>query len=320
MASKTSYVHPLPLLVACVAFGALLAVPGGKLAAQEPVHESAVCLDCHDGQDATLAETAHALRGDADATGVPIACTDCHGSNSKHWEEGPEENPMIHPSRLGAAAEANLCASCHQTSHQQNMRERNVHTANGINCSGCHSIHASNKHTTLLKQEEPGLCYSCHPGVEGEFARSYRHPVSDGVMKCSECHMKLGETRRELSLNGTNVCTSCHAEFQGPFPFEHQATLDFSTEEGGCLNCHAAHGSDNPRMLNQPYEPPHFQLCSQCHSVPPGHNLNPNHGTQWAGLACNTCHTDVHGSYDNRFFLRESLRAEGCLKAGCHGH
>jgi predicted CXXCH cytochrome family protein len=139
-------------------------------------------------------------------------------------------------------------------------------------------------------------------------------------MKCSECHMKLGETRRELSLNGTNVCTSCHAEFQGPFPFEHQATLDFSTEEGGCLNCHAAHGSDNPRMLNQPYEPPHFQLCSQCHSVPPGHNLNPNHGTQWAGLACNTCHTDVHGSYDNRFFLRESLRAEGCLKAGCHGH
>jgi hypothetical protein len=73
-------------------------------------------------------------------------------------------------------------------------------------------------------------------------------------------------------------------------------------------------------MLTQPYEPPHFQLCTQCHMIPPGHNSNPQHGTRWMGLACNTCHTDTHGSYTNRLFLSETLAVDGCLKAGCHGH
>ena len=318
MAKETSHRYPRLFLTACVTLGALLAVHDGESAAQEPVRESAVCLDCHDGQDATLAGTAHALGDVGSESGMRLACTDCHGTNSKHWEEDPSEYPMTNPSKLGALAEAKLCASCHQNSHQQNMLERNVHAASDINCSGCHSVHASEKQTLLLKKEETALCYSCHGSVEADFARSYRHPVSDGVINCSECHMTLNETRRELSYNGTNVCTDCHAEFQSPFPFEHEATLDYSTDEGGCLTCHAAHGSDNPRMLKQPYEAPHFQLCSQCHTVP-GHNSNPKHGTRWAGLACNTCHTDIHGSYTNRFFLSESLAMEGCLKAGCHG-
>lgn len=318
MTKETSYRFPLRVLIACVMLGAVLAMQSGEPAAQEPIRESEACLDCHDGQDATLAGTVHVLGGGGSASG--IACTDCHGTNSAHWEEDPEENPMINPSGLGAAAEAKQCASCHETSHQQNMLERNVHARNEINCSGCHSVHSSDEHTALLKEEETELCHGCHRDIEGELARSYRHPVSDGVVKCTECHMTLDETSSELSLNGTNVCAKCHGEFQGPFPFEHQATLDYSTEEGGCLTCHAPHGSDHPRMLNQPYEPPHFQLCTQCHFVPSGHNLNPMHGTRWAGLACNTCHTDIHGSYTNRFFLSESLRAEGCLNGSCHGH
>lgn len=317
MATKTSYRYPLAVLIGCVAFGMVLVTQDRGPAAQEPVRESAACLECHEGQDTTLAATAHAMAAGS-MSDMGVACTDCHGTNSAHWEDDPLEFPMIVPSTLGAFAEAQLCSSCHQTSHQQNMLERNVHAGNDVNCSGCHGVHASDEHTALLKQQEPALCYSCHAGVEGDFARSYRHPVSDGIVKCSECHMTLHETRRELSRNGTNVCTGCHAEFEGPFPFEHPATLDYSTEEGGCLACHAAHGSDNPRMLDQPYESPHFQLCSQCHTVP-GHDMNLMHGTRWMGLACNTCHTDIHGSYTNRLFLSESLTAEGCLKAGCHG-
>jgi DmsE family decaheme c-type cytochrome len=287
-------------------------------ASEETVRESAVCLDCHEGQDATLTWTAHAVGLDGDLSGARVACSDCHGADSRHWEDDPEAYPMTNPSSLNAVAEASLCASCHQTAHQQNMLEKNVHTANDVGCSDCHSVHASDEHTTLLRDKQPSLCYGCHPGVEGQFAQSYRHPVNDGIVECSECHLRLDETSRELSLNGTNVCMDCHAEFQGPFPFEHQATLDYSTEEGGCLTCHAAHGSNNPRMLNQPYEAPRFLVCYQCHVVP-RHNFNRQHGTRWMGQACNTCHTDIHGSYSNRFFLSESLEAEGCLKAGCHG-
>ena len=218
------------------------------------------------------------------------------------------------PARAGAAAEARICSGCHQTAHQQNMTEKNVHTVNEVNCSACHSVHRSTQ-AALLKRPESALCTGCHTDVAGQFARPYRHPVSDGIVRCSDCHRTLDQTRKALSRNGTNVCTRCHAEFAGPFPYEHAATLDYGTDEGGCIACHDPHGSALPRMLKQPYEGPHFPLCSQCHSVP-GHASNVEHGTRWAGKPCSDCHTDIHGSYGNRLFLSESLR--GCSNAGCH--
>ncbi|MEJ2721480.1 MAG: cytochrome c3 family protein, partial [bacterium] len=185
-------------------------------------------------------------------------------------------------------------------------------------CSGCHAVHSGKRYSTLLKKAEPDLCYGCHPKIEGDFARSYRHPVDDGIMKCSECHMSLDETHRELSFRGIGeVCFKCHNEFQGPFPYEHQAVVYYSTQEGGCMNCHEAHGSNLPRMTKQPYEPPHYPLCTQCHSVP-RHNFNEQHGTQWSGVPCNECHVDIHGSYDNKFFLAPALRGQGCTVVGCH--
>ena len=44
------------------------------------------------------------------------------------------------------------------------------------------------------------------------------------------------------------MCTASAAtgSSEGPFPYEHQATLDYSTEEGGCMNCHSPHGSAQP--------------------------------------------------------------------------
>jgi hypothetical protein len=70
-------------------------------------------------------------------------------------------------------------------------------------------------------------------------------------------------------------------------------------------------------MVKQPYEPPHFQLCTQCHSVP-RHFSNSMHGTSFSGIPCNDCHTDIHGSYDNRLFVNQSLVAQGCFNSGCH--
>jgi DmsE family decaheme c-type cytochrome len=286
-------------------------------AAQLP-RETAVCLDCHDGHDASLALSPHRVATELpEGTEARVTCTDCHVGDPRHYEEDPEEYPMARPDRAGAVMEAQICSKCHQNSHQQNMRERNVHFDNDVTCSGCHQIHGSTE-PGLLRSSEVELCISCHAGVAGEFSQPYRHPVHDGIVKCSECH--LAETAVDLSWNGiNNACVGCHVEFEGPFPFEHQATLDYSTEEGGCLNCHAPHGSSQPRMLTQPFEPPHFQLCTQCHSVPPLHNQNQQHGSMWAGIACNECHSDIHGSYTNRFFLSQSLEGQGCLTAGCHG-
>ena len=224
---------------------------------------------------------------------------------------------MKSPAKLSARDEAQVCSKCHLTAHQQNMAEKNVHMTNGVNCSSCHSVHDS-KAPVLLKAAESQLCVTCHQGVQGEFAKPYRHPVEDGIVKCSECHTNLDVPRRSLSFNTDEMCTKCHNEFQGPFPYEHQATVGYSTEGGGCISCHQPHGSYLPRMLNQPYEAPHFQLCTQCHAVPPKHNLNLNHGSRWAGLPCSQCHTDIHGSYISPFFLSASLESEGCFTPSCH--
>ena len=72
-----------------------------------------------------------------------------------------------------------------------------------------------------------------------------------------------------------------------------------------------------PRLLKQPYEGPHFQLCSQCHSVP-RHNWNNQHGSLFAGVPCNDCHVDIHGSYTSRYFFTPQLQADGCINSGCH--
>ena len=245
-----------------------------------------------------------------------VACTDCHAGDRKHWEDDPVANPMSNPAKVGAAAEALVCSGCHQNAHQQNMLEKNVHPANGVSCSECHSVHGS-KHASLLKTSENRLCLDCHRRVEGQFARPYRHPVPEGIIRCTECHSSVDQTARALSQNGTGVCLKCHGEFAGPFPYEHQATLDHSAEEGGCLSCHEPHGSALPRMVKQPHASPHFPLCTQCHAVP-RHVSNTMHGTSFAGVPCNDCHTDIHGSYDNRLFVNQSLKSQGCFNSGCH--
>ncbi|MGD8414281.1 MAG: cytochrome c3 family protein, partial [Candidatus Latescibacterota bacterium] len=195
--------------------------------------------------------------------------------------------------------------------------ERNPHTENGVGCTACHGIHG-NVRTGLLKKREVELCYDCHTDVRGQFAQPYRHPVWDQIVRCSDCHMALAENKGLLSYSRMDQdCFRCHAYFRGPFPFEHQATIGWSTQEGGCSTCHNAHGSSIPRMLKQPYESPDFSLCSQCHSVP-GHNYNSRHGDEWAGVACNECHVDIHGSYVSQYFFSSSMQTQGCFNVGCH--
>ena len=306
-----------PLVTVCVLFLVSVAVPAPAQAAEAAPHLSQTCLTCHTGQDSTLATTPHQLpAGAPDGPGARIACTNCHAGDQRHWEGEPQEYAMVNPSRLTPAAEARVCSACHQSAHQQGMRERNAHASNDVNCSGCHSVHRST-HPPLLKAAESGLCLGCHASVAGQFAKPYRHPVNDQVLKCSDCHESMGATARGLERTRSEVCTKCHAEFAGPFPYEHPASQGFTTGEGGCLTCHDPHGSNLPRMLTQPYEPPHFQLCTQCHSVP-RHNSNPMHGTRWSGMACANCHTDIHGSYVSRRFLSESLQGQGCINVGCH--
>jgi DmsE family decaheme c-type cytochrome len=280
--------------------------------------ESQACLDCHEEQNENLAGSAHmVLVGDEAPAATRLFCSDCHGDDSRHWEEDPSEYPMTNPSGLSVAEVAGICSGCHMNPHQENQQTLSPHAAEGVSCLECHQVHGS-KNRGLLSQPEPGLCYGCHQSIAGHFAKPYHHPANEGIMDCSDCHLATDDRLAPLTMQGGNdACYRCHNEFQGPFPFEHQATVDYSTQEGGCATCHDPHGSYLPRMLKQHYEAPHFQLCSQCHVVPK-HNYNTRHGSEWAGVSCSECHVDIHGSYTSRLFLTPALEAQGCFLAGCH--
>ncbi len=308
----------LIIIVAALFAIGIIAVAQQELPAQDPVRESGACLDCHEDKQLDIVGGPHQiLESEVNDSEATIACTDCHLGDANHYDDDPEDYPMSNPAKTDVAMTSGVCSTCHVNSHQQNMGERNSHAENGVNCVGCHQVHGSTA-AGLLQQEEPELCYQCHTEVRGEFHQPYRHPVSDGIVRCSECHMSLDQNKRVLSHARIDiVCFTCHEEFQGPFPYEHQAAIGYSTEEGGCLTCHDAHGSSFPRMTKQPYEAPDFQLCSQCHIVPL-HNFNSRHGDQWAGVPCNDCHVDIHGSYVSKNLLSPALQSQGCFNSSCH--
>jgi DmsE family decaheme c-type cytochrome len=278
-------------------------------AGSTPEIESTACLDCH---DAGLAGTAHDV-----GAKERVACVSCHQDVTSAHIDDPEAHPARNPRALRADSLIARCTTCHAHPHATNYMERDPHETAGLSCVACHKVH-DNHREGLLADVQLTLCQSCHPSTRADFARPSRHPVPDGVMECSDCHMVVDQSKKQHTGSGPGeVCVTCHAMFQGPFPFEHQAAVEYSAQDGGCLNCHQPHGSAHPRLLKQSYEPPTASLCLQCHSVP-GHLFNVNHGNAFANIPCNECHVDIHGSYESRRFFDPALRSEGCFNGTCH--
>lgn len=309
---------PMPILLALAAGGIVLGLGTGALAQTDdapPLKESQACLDCHDGMEATLVGGPHGVLLEGEDT--RISCTDCHTGSSDHWEDDPESFPMFMPSSDQFEATGQVCRQCHVTVHQENQMTLSAHARAEVGCLDCHAVHGD-QDPGLLASHQPGLCFGCHGDVQGDFNKPAHHPVAEGIVECVDCHLMADDEIAQAERYGVNgPCMKCHAEFSGPFPYDHQATVDYSVEEGGCINCHDPHGAYFPHLLNQPYEGPNYPLCSQCHSVPL-HNYNQQHGDAFAGVACAECHVDIHGSYTNKRFFPPTLDAQGCFAGGCH--
>ena len=134
------------------------------------------------------------------------------------------------------------------------------------------------------------LCYRCHPAVRSTFALPEHHKVPEGVVSCIDCHQPHGTSERSL-LRDTEqrTCFRCHGEVEGPFIFEH---IGLTLE--GCGSCHEPHGSANRHLLRYQQV---AQLCYQCHAVTPASHVQPSYRD------CTRCHTAIHGSNSQAFFL-----------------
>ena len=286
---------------------------GGRAEAQASADQTKACLECHTDYGDNLQKTVHKVSSEEAASRLPqVFCTSCHGDATKHLEEPSVEN-ILNPAKAAIFDGVKSCLTCHSSTHVREYSETSVHFRQNVSCLDCHSIHQPKAERLLAKPSVP-LCLGCHTEIKQKLAQASHHPVNDKVMKCISCHGISGEPGKTFSqARADEACFNCHAEFQGPFFYEHQAANDYGIEKAGCMSCHDPHGSPNPRLLLQPVK----HLCLQCHAVPKHRTV---HNGVYANRSCSECHTDVHGSYTNEKFFNETILAQNCFLPACHGN
>lgn len=263
------------------------------------------CAACHEDSVAALAGGPHvSLPGWSAET----SCAACHGDPTAHFEAGGEAPIRSFGPATPFLEKIDTCRSCHGDTHP--LFQAGPHAQAGMDCASCHTVHGV-KDTgaagrALLPAAERGTvrkidgisasCAECHGDVAADFELNERHRLQEGILTCASCHDPHAPADRvRLAGFKQEACIDCHTDKGGPFIFEHG-----SSKVDGCVACHTPHGSVNRHMLT-------FQatgdLCYSCHAVVPGfHGGTPQRFT--AATNCTNCHSSIHGSNFDPFFLK----------------
>ncbi len=303
-----------------------------------------LCLECH--AEVTPPESRlHA----------PVAlkeCLECHGPHGSNREA------------LLAREGNHVCVFCHIDFAERIENAVSVHEPVRGPCWDCHNPHAGT-HAFFLSEDRPALCARCHSDIVGEGTPplKYPHTVMTEGKACSACHdPHMAGFPRLLKRPSMDLCLGCH---EGAVETADGRTLDEVGKriEGSkflhgpirnkdCTPCHAAHGSDDPRLLTQAfprefyaeYRGGMYALCWKCHdpdlvraqeTLATGfrngrQNLHYVHVHLEKGRTCRACHHE-HAS-NLPFHLRESVpfgeweleirfkqtSTGGMCLAGCH--
>jgi DmsE family decaheme c-type cytochrome len=263
---------------------------------------SEACSDCHADQPEYYKSSYHRVAFFEKA--ITKGCETCHGLGSAHQEADGDIDQIVGVDdleALGASGRSGTCLSCHQEDFP--LWPTTDHALNGVSCWDCHSsdLHkpppdvAEYKPATPRAKRDDEFCFQCHDNVRIEFKQQYHHPVTEGQMRCEDCHSIHGEPRENPILQDVNApCLKCHPDMRGPFVFEHLAL------EEGCDVCHQPHGSINNKLLVTVDN----SLCIRCHFQQPTGFFGRQPHTQFLqnGALCYDCHLQVHGSNTDRNF------------------
>ena len=216
---------------------------------------------------------------------------------------------------------AETCEGCHEKEHKYfglsdhasvtvKISDEDAEAGVAESCETCHgpgSLHVEdygNVDKIILSDSE--LCFSCHLDIKGKFMLQHHHPVTEGIMDCSDCHNMHGKdvraTGKELLLGPDEKCFNCHKDQKGPWIFVHDAMRE------GCSMCHQVHGSINDKLLVAGQT----TTCIRCHfqlgfNTPSGNIGTFPHGAfigVGRGEECVDCHLAPHGSNISRSLLR----------------
>ena len=175
----------------------------------------------------------------------------------------------------------NLCTNCHRDEHKGSF---------GTNCLKCHS-------ENTFKQED----------VAGAFNhQTTRYPLvgMHATVECALCHTK--EDRFKLTAS-FDQCSDCHAD-------NHAGIFQKPERDNSCDQCHSVRGFFPPlfgviehRNTRFAIDGAHLaQPCIFCHEQ----NDEPVYS--WNPLACESCHSTIHGKQ----FLRYQQNGNWC--ENCH--
>jgi len=139
-------------------------------------------------------------------TNVPyskLGCNGCHVQSCDRCHRTTTGKKMSYT--LKAAQKQDMCLQCHgreQALHSidRAAKQEDVHVANGMQCTDCHSAREMHGDGTIYKSyREPGAmdthCEKCHDAIKPSDA----HTVHEGKLDCKACHV-----RHVIS------CTNCH--------------------------------------------------------------------------------------------------------------
>ena len=269
------------------------------------------CKMCHADAVASYAATAHGQKGNAKGPASVGECSSCHGDGTAHVKAKGGKGSIKNPgSKTMAPDDKNeTCMSCHAAGSKRSHWEGSTHQARGTACTSCHTLHSQDK--VLVKITQPEVCFTCHKQQRAEVNRTFRHPILEGKVACSDCHNPHGSISRALMKRDSVVetCYQCHAEKRGPVVHSHEPVAE------DCSLCHNPHGTVADSMLK--VRPPF--LCHQCHTphggviaqvrgqrnteVLPGATAAQLTGTTSGrsaiyvtqGRGCMNCHTQIHG-------------------------
>lgn len=248
------------------------------------------CGFCHEevADDFPLTGHARAPGWEPDRT-----CETCHGPGLEHAESGGEIE-LIRPSQLSAREGSETCLACHAVRGDLQNARTSFHLRNEVGCLDCHSVHTTAAHQLVRPGAE--LCADCHESQVGQFDLPRSHPMVEGEEACTNCHDPHGPSEARMAgdrLSGR--CLTCHFDKVGPYIYNHDTTLI-----DGCISCHQIHSSPDRHLLQAVGQ---VNLCYQCHpgTSTPGFHSAPT----FVNEKCTACHTAIHGSNTNEFFLEE---------------
>jgi DmsE family decaheme c-type cytochrome len=270
-----------------------------------------VCANCHEAAVNYYKSSVHGQKGNARGPSNAGECSTCHGDGTAHVKadggRGVGGLKNLSPKSAMAADEKNaICLTCHSGGSKRTHWDGSTHQVRGNACTSCHTMHTTDK--VLTKITQPEVCFNCHKQQRAEVNRTFRHPILEGKVVCSDCHNPHGSIGKALMKRDSVVetCYQCHAEKRGPFVHSHEPVNE------DCTICHNPHGTVADSMLK--VRPPF--LCHQCHTphggfvaqlrgqpgVVVGATTGGKTGVNFTqGRGCLNCHTQIHGGNNPAF-------------------